>query len=49
MYTCIRTCICDTEDQNPSLVVIGVFYSIAFYNESASKYVLQNQNILFVA
>jgi len=38
--------ICDTGTQNPLLVVFGFFYFTIFYTASASKYLLQNQNIL---
>jgi len=37
---------CDAEAQNPSLV--RFFYSNIFYTASASKYLLQTQNILFL-
>jgi len=43
-----RVNICDTGAQNPSLVDFVFFYSVIFYIASASKYILQNQNILFL-
>ena len=40
--------ICDRSAQNQSYVILGFFYSIVFYTASASKYFLQNQNVLFL-
>jgi len=40
---------CDTVAQNPSLVSFGFFHLIIFYTASASRYFLQNQNILFLS
>src|SRR6218665_532523 len=40
--------ICDTGAQNTSFVIFGFFYLVIFDTASASKYFLQNQNILFL-
>jgi len=41
--------ICDTGAQNSSHAVFGFFIQSYSYTASASKYFLQNQNILFLA
>jgi len=44
----IHVLICDTGAQTPSPFRFWLFYWIIFYTASASKYLLQNQNISFL-
>jgi len=39
---------CTTGAQKTSLVGFGFYYSVIFYTASASKYILQKQNMLFL-